>query len=68
MIQETRTYEELAKIVHDVEDVLITNWCWPGPDGDFKKALARLVEFNMDINNYFATEINRWFYRKEANE
>lgn len=66
MIQETRSYEELARIVQQVDDVLVVDWIAVEPGGDYRKALADMVQFNIAYALYCATDTNADFYLGEA--
>lgn len=43
--------ERLRRIVDQVDDVLVVNWVGPRKDGDYRKALADLITFNIQIEN-----------------
>lgn len=42
-------FNKLKAIVDQVDDVLVVNWVGPRVDGDYKKALYDLVDFNIKI-------------------
>lgn len=46
-IDEDAEIARLQKIVNDVDDVLVVNWVGPREDGDYKKALANLIQQNI---------------------
>lgn len=39
----------LKAALEQVDDVLVTNWVGPRVDGDYERALADLVDFNIKI-------------------